>query len=195
MDRGIPLRIAVIIASTRHGRFGPTVATWFTGHAGRRRNLDIDLIDLAQTGLPDTLTDRDEAVPPSVAALAPRLAAADAFVVITPEYNSSFPAPLKTAIDWFDVEWRAKPVSFVSYGRESGGRHATAQLRQIFTELDAVAIRDTVSLPCFWDLFAADGSWPRPTADCNATVATALDQLVWWAYALRAARTAEPGRG
>ncbi|RCG23960.1 NADPH-dependent oxidoreductase [Sphaerisporangium album] len=186
------LRVAVIIGSTRNGRFGPTVARWFSARAVRRGDLDVDLIDLAETRLPETLTDQDEAIPPQVRALAPRLAAADAFVIVTPEYNQSFPAPLKTAIDWYYEEWKAKPVTFVSYGRESGGLHAVAQLRQVFTELHAVPIRNTISLPCYWELFAADGSWPRPGADCNSAIKTTLDQLAWWAHALRAARAERP---
>jgi NAD(P)H-dependent FMN reductase len=183
-----PLRIAVIVASTRHGRFGPTVAAWFAGRARRRPDLEIDVVDLARGGLPDTLTDVDEPAPPPVLALAPRLAAADAFAVVTPEYNRSFPAPLKTAIDWFYEEWRAKPVTIIAYGRESGGRYVTEHLRQVFTELHAVTVRDTVSLPCYWDLFAADGTWPKAGADCDAAAVATLDQLCWWAYALRDAR-------
>jgi NAD(P)H-dependent FMN reductase len=187
-----PLRLVVIVGSTRNGRFGPTVAAWFTAHAGRRPDLEIDVVDLAVAGLPQTLTDGEECLPDVVRALGLRLAAADAFVVVTPEYNRSFPAPLKSAIDWYFDEWQAKPVTFVSYGRESGGLLATAQLRQIFSELDAVPIRDTVSLPRYWEEFAADGSWPRHTAECNTTVKTALDRLAWWARAMRDARATYP---
>jgi NAD(P)H-dependent FMN reductase len=187
-----PVRLAVIIASTRHGRFGPVAATWFAHQASRRGNLRVDLVDLAEAQLPQTLTDAHEPVPAAVRDLAPRLAAAEGFVVVTPEYNRSFPAPLKTAIDWFYEEWQAKPVTFVAYGRDSGGLHAVGQLREIFTELHAVTIRDAVTLPCYWDLFAADGSWPRHSADCNVTVKTVLDQLTWWAYALRDAREKHP---
>jgi NAD(P)H-dependent FMN reductase len=186
------LRLAVIIGSTRNGRFGPTVAGWFISRARRRGDLEVDLIDLAEAGLPEILTDQDEAVPPRVRALAPRLAAADAFAVVTPEYNGSFPAPLKTAIDWYYEEWHAKPVTFVAYGRESGGLHAIDHLRQIFTELHAVAIRDAISLPRYWELFAADGTWPKPTADCDAAATTTLDRLSWWARALREARADHP---
>ncbi|GAA4632829.1 NAD(P)H-dependent oxidoreductase [Actinoallomurus vinaceus] len=186
------VRLAVIIASTRKGRFGPTVAEWFAARARRRGDLEVDLVDLAAIRLPSTLGDHDEAVPPRVAEFGTLLAAADAFVVVTPEYNQSFPAPLKTAIDWLYEEWHAKPVAFVSYGRESGGLLAVAQLRQIFTELHAVPIATAISLPCYWDLFAADGSWPKATASCNTAVKPLLDQLVWWARALRDARTARP---
>jgi NAD(P)H-dependent FMN reductase len=186
------IRMAIIIGSTRNGRFGPTVADWFAAHARRHTGLDIDRIDLAEAGLPETLPDHDEDVPSQVRALAPRLAAADAFVVVTPEYNQSFPASLKTAIDWYYDEWRAKPVALISYGRESGGLNAAAQLRQVFAELHAVTIRDGISLPCYWEQFAADGSWPKTTADCNTAVKTTLDQLSWWALALREARAKRP---
>ncbi|MFC6084772.1 NADPH-dependent FMN reductase [Sphaerisporangium aureirubrum] len=187
---GDRLRVAVIIGSTRRGRFGPTVAGWFAGRAGRRGDMVVDVIDLAEAALPDTLADQDQAAPPPVRALAPRLAAADAFVVVTPEYNQSFPAPLKTAIDWYYEEWKAKPVTFVAYGRESGGLLAVAQLRQVFGELHAVPIRSCVSLPCYWEWFAADGSWPR--AGFQADVKSTLDQLAWWALALREARARRP---
>lgn len=183
------IRVAVIIASTREGRFGPTVASWLTTRAQRRRDLTVDVIDLAETDLPQRLTDDR---PPQVKALSPRLADADAFVIVTPEYNLSFPAPLKTALDWFYEEWHAKPVTFVAYGRESGGAHAIAQLRQVFTELHAAPIRDAVTLPRYWELFAADGSWPKAAASCNAALTATLDQLVWWAEALRTARTDHP---
>jgi NAD(P)H-dependent FMN reductase len=188
----VKLRLAVIIGSTRHGRFGPTVGRWFADRAGKRTDLDVDLIDLADCRLPETLTDQDEPVPAAVLALAPRLASADAFAVVTPEYNGSFPASLKTAIDWYYEEWHAKPVAVVSYGRESGGRYAAAQLRQIFTELHAVALRDTCTLPCYWEQFAADGSWPRSSVGYDASVKITLDQLSWWGHALRDARTKRP---
>ncbi|MET0131959.1 MAG: NAD(P)H-dependent oxidoreductase [Kibdelosporangium sp.] len=182
------LRVVVIIGSTRAGRFGPTAAAWFAGQAARRDDIEIDLVDLAEAGLPQTLPDDGDPAPAQVLALAPRLAAADAFVVVTPEYNRSFPAPLKTAIDWFCEEWQAKPVTIVSYGAASGGLHATSQLREVFTELHAVTIRETVSLPEYWNLFTADGSWPKASADCHAAAKSAVDRLVWWAHALRDAR-------
>ena len=192
MSGDTPLRLAVIIASTRSGRFGPRVAAWFAGQAGRRSDLEIDLVDLAETRLPSTLPDLDESVPRQVAELGTRLATAEAFVIVTPEYNQSFPAPLKTAIDWYYEEWHAKPVAFVAYGRESGGLHAVAQLRQIFAELHAVTLASTISFPYYWELFAADGSWPKAQAHGGTNIKNALDQLVWWATALRDARAKRP---
>ena len=88
--------------------------------------------------------------------MTPRLAAADAFVVVTPEYNHSYPAPVKTLIDWHFTEWQAKPVGFVSYGGMSGGLRAVEHLRGVFAELHAVTVRDTVSFHGAWDRFGPD---------------------------------------
>lgn len=184
------MRLAVIIGSTRRGRFGPTVAHWLARQAAKQ--FDVDLIDLASASLPATLPDADDEKPAEVAVLAPRIAGADAFAVVTPEINCSFPAPLKTALDWYYEEWHAKPVAIVSYGRETGGRHAAAQLRQVFAELQAVTIRNTVALPCYWEQFTANGTWPRRSAGYEAEAKIMLDQLVWWAQALRDARDKRP---
>ncbi len=187
-------RIAILIASTRTGRFGPTVANWFAEQVRQRDDVDVDLLDLAEAQLPEVLADDDGPTPRSVRDLAPWLAAADAFVVVTPEYNHSFPASLKTAIDWFYAEWQAKPVAFVSYGGISGGLRAVEQLRLVFAEVHATTIRDTVSFPNYPDLFDADG---RPTeADGpEGAVKAMLDQLTWWSDALRRHRVLHPYQG
>lgn len=95
------IRVAVIIGSVRAGRFGPVAANWFAGEASQREDLNVDVVDLAETPLAVELTQHP--APETAAALAmltPRIEAADAFVVVTPEYNHSFPASLKSAIDW-----------------------------------------------------------------------------------------------
>jgi hypothetical protein len=72
-----------------------------------------------------------------LADVGPRLAAAEAFVVVTPGYNHSFPASFKNLIDWHDTQRQAKPIGFVSYGGLSGGLRSVEQLRQVFAELHA----------------------------------------------------------
>ena len=108
-----PLRVMVIIGSNRDGRLGPTVARWFVAELAGRADADVDVLDVAEAALPDRLTAFGAEPPPEVAAVSARLAAADAFVVVTPEYNHSYPAPLKTLIDWHGRQWWAKPVGFV----------------------------------------------------------------------------------
>jgi NAD(P)H-dependent FMN reductase len=165
-----PLALAVILASTREGRFGPTVAAWFMRELGARTDVDAVLVDLAETAV----------VP-----------AADAYVVVTPEYNHSFPGPLKAVIDAHVAEWRARPVGFVSYGGMSGGLRAVEHLRGVFAELHAVTVRDTVSFHGGRQRFDADGR-PVEPAGCRAAARALLDQLVWWGDALRDAHARRP---
>ncbi|WP_280235950.1 NADPH-dependent FMN reductase [Nocardia cyriacigeorgica] len=187
MQTSESLRVAIIIGSTRVQRFGPTVATWFHDHARAHGGLDLDLIDLAETGLPDVLGHTDDAV----TALATRLARADAFVIVSPEYNRGYPAALKTAIDSYVEEWKAKPVGIVSYGGVSGGLRAAEQLRQVLGELHAVTIRDTVSFHSCWNRFDDNGR-PLDLAGASTAATVLLNQLTWWARALRTARTTQP---
>lgn len=183
-----PLALAVIVASTREGRLGGTVGGWFVDHAKQRSDVVVDVIDLADTPLPTTLP---SPAPPEVAAYTKRLDAADAFVVVTPEYNHSFPGPLKIAIDSAHREWAAKPVAMVSYGGVYGGLRAVEQLRLVFADLHAVTIRNTVSFALAHRQFDAEGRPRDPEAVARSATAL-LDQLTWWGRALRDARVAHP---
>ncbi|HVF75590.1 MAG TPA: NAD(P)H-dependent oxidoreductase [Acidimicrobiales bacterium] len=182
------LNLAVIIGSTREGRFAPRVARWFETAVRTNGGFALDVIDLAEADLPAVLAPKPTR---AVERYRDRLAAADAFVVVTPEYNHGYPAPLKQAIDLAYKEWQAKPVGFVSYGGMSGGLRAVEQLRQVFAELHATTIRDVVSLHNPWALFDDDARTHEPTG-ADAAAKTMLDQLAWWGAALRTARQARP---
>jgi NAD(P)H-dependent FMN reductase len=182
------MRLAVIIGSVREGRFGPTIANWFAQEAAQFGTFDVDVIDLAEFPLPLDLSGREAA---QAVELAGRLDAADAFAVITPEYNHGYPAALKNAIDWHSTQWRAKPVCFVSYGGQSGGLRAVEQLRQVFVESHATNVRDSVSINNPWDEFEFGGQ-PRDEAKWAARAKTMLDQLAWWTGALKDAREKRP---
>ncbi|MGW7370133.1 NADPH-dependent FMN reductase [Streptomyces sp. NPDC054841] len=191
------LNLAVIIGSVRQGRFGPVVANWFTEQARHHGRFAVDLIDLADTELPLELPPVPPALEPgmarpgTMAELTRRLDAADAFVVVTPDYNRSFPASLKSAIDWHFTQWQAKPVGFVGYSGASGGLLAIEQLRQVFGELHAHTVRDYVSFPRYYELFSADGTLIDPEGP-NGAAKVLLDQLQWWAAVLHDARRDRP---
>ncbi|MER5357879.1 NAD(P)H-dependent oxidoreductase [Streptomyces sp. NPDC002785] len=187
-----PLKIAVILASNREGRFAPVVSDWFLSHTAGHPDIETDLIDVAELDLPTALSYRPDAdAQAQLAAVSPRLAESDAFVVVTPEYNHSYPAPLKNLIDWHHAEWQAKPVAFVSYGGVSGGLRAVEHLRQVFAELHAVGIRETVSFHNAGALFDGEGRH-KDSAGCDAAAKALLDQLVWWGRALRDAKAVRP---
>lgn len=174
-----PLRVAVIIGSTREGRVGAGVGDWFTERAGGRTDLELSIIDLIDFEFPARYPDRTTAPIHDFVAQVDR---ADAFVVVTPEYNRSFPASLKQAIDFAYDEWKAKPVAFVSYGHGSQGLYAVEQLRSVFTELHTVTLRNGVAINLL------DERWE----DRDGAAHVMLDQLGWWGLALREARAARP---
>lgn len=182
------LRTVVIVGSTREGRFGDTVARWFLGRAALNEMVDLDVVDLMEASLPSRITNLPA---PEVVALKMRLAEADAFIMITPEYNHGYPASLKTALDSARDEWMGKPVAFVSYGGMAGGLRSVEQLRQICAELHMVSTRDCVSLHNCQRLFDEAGQLKEP-AGPEAAVRVMLDQLLWWAAALREARRIRP---
>jgi NAD(P)H-dependent FMN reductase len=190
-----PLKVAVILASNREGRFAPVVADWLLSRTAGHPGIETDLIDVAELDLPFALTYRPGPdVQARLAGVSPRLAAADAFVVVTPEYNHSYPAPLKNLIDWHHAEWQAKPVAFVSYGGVSGGLRAVEHLRQVFAELHAVSLRDTVSFHNAGALFDDEGRHKDPVV-VDTAAKTLLDQLTWWGSALRDAKAVRPYGG
>jgi NAD(P)H-dependent FMN reductase len=189
-------RLVVLIGSVREGRFGPVVAGWIADRASERGGFEVDVVDLADFEIPLVLPAKSPKLagdayprPRGMADLTARLDAADAFVVVTPEYNHSYPASLKAAIDWHFTQWTAKPVAFVSYGGAAGGRHAVLHLENVLTELHAVTIRDGLAFPNYFVTFE-DGEPLDAQADVYAKAM--LDQLAWWASALREARAAVP---
>ena len=177
-----PLRLAVVIGSTRPGRFGPTVARWFAGVAAVRDDIDLDLVDLVDADLPAAWTHELGA---GATAFVQRIERADAVVVVTPEYNHSFPASLKQAIDISGRAWARKPVAFVSYGGLSGGLRAVEALRPVLAEVRAATIRETVSFHQF--PFDEQGL-PHDTVNTELAAHAMLDDLAWWGRALRDAR-------
>ncbi|MDG9717052.1 NAD(P)H-dependent oxidoreductase [Streptomyces sp. DH24] len=193
MNSAEPLEVTLVIGSNRHGRFGPVVADWLLAHLRDHPDLVPSVVDVAATDLPMSLA-RGPRAATALADVTPKLARADAFVVLTPEYNHSFPAGLKNLIDWHYSEWRAKPVALASYGGLSGGLRAVEHLRQIFAELHAVTVRDTVSFHNAGAAFDDEGTLKDPSGP-DAAAKLMLDQLAWWARALREARRTAPYAG
>ncbi|MBY8872480.1 NAD(P)H-dependent oxidoreductase [Micromonospora sp. PLK6-60] len=177
-----PYRLAVITASVRPDRIAPTVTRWFLRHLAAHTDAAVDHLDLAALDLPGDLGGGADAE-----RFTKRVERADAFVVVTPEYNHGYPGPLKTAIDTPYEQWRAKPLGFVSYGGASGGLRAVEQLRTVFAELHVVTVRTGVLIPNVHDAFTTDGELRDP-GPARAALAEMVGQLDWWTRALARAR-------
>ena len=189
-------KLVIVVGSVREGRFGPVVASWVAEQAAAHGSFDVEVVDLAEFEIPLSLPAASPKYagasyprPAGVETLTTRFDAADAFVLVTPEYNHSYPASLKAAVDWHFTQWTAKPVAFVSYGGAAGGRHAVLHLENVLTELHAVTIRDGLAFPNHFVTWDAG----RPLdADAPGYAKTMFNQLAWWAAALRKARADTP---
>jgi NAD(P)H-dependent FMN reductase len=188
------LNIKIILGSIRENRFGDKPAKWIYDIASVMPEISVELLDLRDYKLPIFA----EAVSPAqvkgeyaseeVNVWAKKIAEADGFVIVTPEYNHGYTSALKNNMDYLYKEWNKKPVVFVAYGN-SGGTRAVEQLRQVAIELQMAPVRNAVHINAPWNLVEPDGTLKAGALDAYATSAkNMLDQLIWWTKALKVAR-------
>ncbi|MET7396962.1 NAD(P)H-dependent oxidoreductase [Dactylosporangium sp. NPDC005572] len=183
--------LQIIAASTREGRKGIAVARWMRQLAEQHGGFDVELVDLAEVGLPLF----DEPNHPRLGQYVHQhtrdwsavVSRADAFVIVTPEYNHSFPASLKNALDHLHREWAHKPVGLVSYGGVSAGLRAATALRPVLASLRMFPAGEAVSVPNFSQHLTDDGEFV-PAASAEAAGKAMLDELVRLTGALRELR-------
>jgi len=122
----------IIVGSVRPGRVGKAVAEWARQHILEHSDLEVDFVDLAELALPfmdePNHPQLRQYTKPHTFAWSERVDAADAFLLVSPEYNHSYSPALKNALDFLGKEWWRKPVGFVSYGGASGGTRGAAAL-------------------------------------------------------------------
>ncbi|HEX3697258.1 MAG TPA: NAD(P)H-dependent oxidoreductase [Polyangia bacterium] len=179
-------QLHVVIASTRPGRAGLPIGTWFHDFAARDGRFNVTLVDLAAVGLPLI----DEPAHPRLRkyehahtkAWSATVSAADAFVFVTPEYNYSAPPALLNALDYLFHEWHYKPVGFVSYGGVSGGIRSVQMTKMLVTSLRMMPLPEAVAIPMF-SQHLKDGVFAGTEAHEKAGTVM-LDELFRWASAL-----------
>lgn len=187
-----PLRIGIVIGTTRQHRFGDKPANWLLDIAKKREDAAFEIVDLRDYPLPFFDEPRGPAMLPPTNEVAQRwgkkLAELDAFVFITAEYNHGISAVLKNALDYAYKEYNRKPAAFVGYGN-AGGARAVEQLRANLVELQVAPSKFAVHLGYteFLGMLLHGKTFDDFPHLAPAAVAM-LDDLVWWAKALRAAR-------
>lgn len=172
-------RLLIVIASTRPGRAGLPIGTWFADHARNHGTFDVEVADLAEIALPFM----DEPNHPRLRQYTKEhtkqwsatVDAADTLVFVTPEYNDGFTAPLKNAIDFLHQEWADKAVGFVSYGGVAAGTRSVQILKQVVTVPRMVPVQGSVNIPFFFPHVTAEGFRP-PDGPADAADAM-LDEL------------------
>jgi len=163
--------LLVIVASTRPGRIGRAFGDWTVDFAQSHSDFDVQLADLAEIDLP--LYDEPEHPRfgnyqhEHTKAWAKIVGGADAFVFVTNEYNHSFNAALKNALDYLGPEWRGKPAAFFSYGGASAGLRATNALDSVLACLGIISVQPAISVP-FAMQYVKDGVATLPDAVTSA---------------------------
>lgn len=142
-------RLLIVGASVRPRRVGPFLVEWFSQQAKSHGKFEVEVADLAEV----TLTEDEPELPssgrytqPHTKQWAATVDNADAFVLVTPEYNHSFPGRLKLALDALYHEWCRKPVGFVSYGGQSGGLRAVEALKPVVAALGMVPTANALAV-------------------------------------------------
>lgn len=187
----MPLKLHVIVCSTRPGRVGPSVGRWFHGFAQAHGGFEATLVDLADFNLPvydepkhprfhDYQHDHTKAWGHSVEQ-------ADAFAFVTPEYNYNPPPSFYNAVDLVLREWAYKPAGLVSYGGVSGGLRAAQAAKLLLTAVKVMPIPEGVMVPMVHKQLDDEKRFAsNELIDLSAK--TMLDELVRWANALKPMR-------
>ena len=115
-----------------------------------------------------------------------KVAEADGYIIVTPEYNHGYPASLKNALDYPYDQWNDKSVGFVSYGGYAGGARAVEQLRQVAAELRLADVRNSVHIIFAGQAFSEDGT-PKDQSYSEGLVPV-FEDVALWAQALRTVR-------
>jgi NAD(P)H-dependent FMN reductase len=143
------MKLEVIITSTRPGRIGDSIGKWIAEFAKKHSQFEISLTDLAELSLPIF----DEPNHPRLAQYTKEhtkkwskiIDAADAFIIVTPEYNFTMPSSLLNAVTFLSNEWKYKPIAFVGYG-VNGAVRAIQTEKTLFVNFNAMPISPSVNL-------------------------------------------------
>jgi NAD(P)H-dependent FMN reductase len=178
-----PLCIPVVLGTVRKGRMSAHAARFMTAQIAKRPGIVTELVDVAALGLP--LDDAGEGI--KDAAMSEKLAKADGLVLVSPEYNHSFPGVLKHFLDGYLKEYIHKAVGVVGVSAGPfGGARGIQDLLPVLRELGLVSI--------FWDVNI--GTVGKVFDEAGGLLDQALirrsdkflDELVWMSRTLRYGR-------
>lgn len=190
-------KLQIIVGSTRSTRAADLVLPWVATRASGHGAFEVEVLDLREWPLPifgehmGTIGDFNDPTysEPIVKAWNNKVKEADAFIVITPEYNHSLPGVLKNAIDsiFLSFALRNKPVAAVGYSVGIGaGIRAVEHLAQVVIEGEGVPLRSSVLIPFVATAFDEEGE--AKDLASSIWLDTMLDDLAWWSPLLAAAR-------
>src|ERR1700744_3765708 len=147
-------KLKIISSTVRPGRKGPVIAKWIAEEAQKFGGFEVELLDLGEINLPLM----NEAVHPIMKQYehghtkqwSAKIDEADAFIFVTAEYDYSYPASLKNAIEYLVHEWAYKPSGMVSYSiGPFAGVRAVMSLKTDLLSLKNIALAEAVNIPAY----------------------------------------------
>jgi len=177
--------IPIIAASTRRDRQSIKVARFVLARLRQRPGVETELLDLLEYDFPimeERLHHRDDP-PPRLQEFADRIARADSFIIVTPEYNNGYPGALKNALDYLLPEYERKPVGIVTVSAGPfGGITCLALLRLVVIGMGAFPVPESLPVSRVRDSFREDGTPNDPAYEKRCT--TFLDEVIWFTEAV-----------
>lgn len=191
------MKLQVIIGTTRPGRTTPRLAQWIANEAKNVADTEVELIDLEDYPMPFL----DESISPrfnpnrkineAAGKWVNKLAEADAYIFVTPEYNHSIPGVLKNALDYVTFELVKKPATVAAHGTVGGAR-ATMHLKEILSESRAAITPTQLAVASMSDKIDENGVLNDEQKALPYGPQTGLQNLLaelkWYSDALAAAR-------
>lgn len=192
------MKIQIILGSTRPGREVVKVGKWVAAAASDVEGFEVETVDLADYALPffnEAISPRynpDRKPEAVVQSFMDKLASADGFIFVTPEYNHSIPGVLKNALDYLTSEMVHKPAAIVSYGTVGGARSAE-HLKTILLEIRAGVVPEATALVGMPSQVMNEDGVLNADVAANpygpaAALQTTLTELAWWTRATKAAQ-------
>lgn len=174
-----PITIAVLIGTTRAQRQSDRVAQYVADFGRRLPGVEIMLVDPAEFDFPGDGND-PEGKDPRYSEITAR---ADAFFIVTPEYNHSFPGSLKRMLDSELSNYNHKPVAFAGVSNGGwGGVRAVEALVPAVRETGLVALSWDVYFPRAQDMFEESGTLkPQHVERYERNLAKLYEELVRFA--------------
>jgi NAD(P)H-dependent FMN reductase len=165
-------KILVLVGSTRQGSTNRLLAR-DAAESLRNAGFDAVLADLRDYAMPlyDADLEGQIGLPPAAKTLKDLARESDAFVIASPEYNGSFSAVLKNAIDWMSRPesgdgplevFRGKPAGILAASPSSGGgRRVLKHLRELLEGMRMTVVPHQVSIAQSGEAFDAGGRLSR----------------------------------
>lgn len=181
------MQILIISASVRLDRQSHKVALFFQQYIKQQKLAEVDMADLASYDFPifEERLENQENPLESAKKLSAQIVAADAIIIVTPEYNSGYPASLKNALDLITWEWKHKVIGLATASSGMfGGIHAQLLLLPVFLKLRTIISPVVFPNPQV-QINYDDAGNPKDPESVHKRADAFLGELLWLAGALK----------